>query len=219
MEEIKSLFRKNYLRYASYVILDRAIPHLEDGLKPVQRRILWTLHQIDDGKLHKVANVAGQTMALHPHGDAPIVDALVNLANKGYLLDQQGNFGNPTTGDPPAAARYIETRLSALAKETLFSRGLTQFTPSYDSRVQEPVLLPAKIPLLLMQGAEGIAVGMSTRILPHNFCELIKGQIALLNGKSVSLYPDFPSGGILDPEEYEDGQGKVRVRATIDIRR
>ena len=217
MDDIKSFFKENYLRYASYVILDRAIPHVIDGLKPVQRRILWTLFQMDNGKLHKVANVAGQTMALHPHGDAPIVSALVNLANKGYLLDTQGNFGNPHTGDPSAAARYIETQLSSLAKETLFNPMLTSFAPSYDGRVEEPIILPAKIPLVLLQGAEGIAVGMSTKILPHNFKELLEAEIAILEGKPFEIFPDFPSGGIMDPSEYNQGQGKVKLRAKIDV--
>ncbi len=217
MDDIKHVYKENYLRYASYVILDRAIPHVIDGLKPVQRRILWTLFKMDDGKLHKVANVAGQTMALHPHGDAPIVDALVNLANKGYLLDTQGNFGNPNTGDPPAAARYIETRLGDLAKETLFNPALTEFLPSYDGRAQEPVILPAKIPLLLMQGAEGIAVGMSTKILPHNFRELLEAEVAILEGNPYTIYPDFPSGGIMDPTEYDQGRGKVKLRAKITV--
>ncbi len=215
MDDIKHVYKDNYLRYASYVILDRAIPHVIDGLKPVQRRILWMLFKMDDGKLHKVANVAGQTMALHPHGDAPIIDALVNLANKGYLLDMQGNFGNPHTGDPAAAARYIETRLGEMARETLFNPALTEFTPSYDGRAQEPVTLPAKIPLLLMQGAEGIAVGMSTKILPHNFQELLKAEIAILENKPFKVYPDFPSGGTMDPTEYDQGRGKVKLRAKM----
>lgn len=217
MGDLKQLFKENYLRYASYVILDRAIPELVDGLKPVQRRILWTLFLMDDGKLHKVANVAGQTMALHPHGDAPITDALINLASKGFLLDKQGNFGNSATGDSAAAARYIETRLSKLAKETLFNPALTMFAPSYDGRVNEPVALPAKIPLLLMQGAEGIAVGMATKILPHNFKELLTAQIAHLQGKSFKLLPDFPFGGTMDASEYEGGKGKVKLRAKIEV--
>ena len=171
MEDLKRLMQSNFLAYASYVILERAIPNI-DGLKPVQRRILHTLYAMDDNKFHKVANVVGQTMAYHPHGDAPINDALVNLANKGYFLDRQGNFGNIFTGDPSAAARYIETRLSTLAKETLFNKDLTTFVSSYDGRNLEPSILPVKVPLLLMQGAEGIAVGMATRILPHNFIEL-----------------------------------------------
>ncbi len=216
-DDLKHLFKDNYLRYASYVILDRAIPHLIDGLKPVQRRILWKLFQMDDGKLHKVANVAGQTMALHPHGDAPIIEALVNLANKGLLLDRQGNFGNPYTGDPAAAARYIETRLSSLAKDTLFNPALTSFVPSYDGRDQEPVTLPAKIPLLLMQGAEGIAVGMATKILPHNFCELLEAEIAILENRPFKIVPDFPSGGLMDASEYHKGKGKVKLRAKVNI--
>lgn len=205
----------NFLRYASYVILERAIPRIDDGLKPVQRRILHTLFRMHDGKLHKVANVAGQTMAFHPHGDAAIVDALVNMANKGFLLDTQGNFGNLLTGDPAAAARYIETRLSPMAKETLFNPELTPTVPSYDSRATEPVYLPSKLPVLLLQGADGIAVGMSTHILPHNFNELLKAQIAILQGKNYKLYPDFPTGGILDPAEYDRGRGKVKLRAKI----
>lgn len=217
MEDLKHVFKENYLRYASYVILDRAIPELNDGLKPVQRRILWMLYLMDDGKLHKVANVAGQTMALHPHGDAPITDALVNLANKGFLLDRQGNFGNPSTGDPSAASRYIETRLSELARETLFNPQLTTFIASYDGRNKEPVSLPAKIPLLLMQGAEGIAVGMATKILPHNFNELLEAEIALLNKEEITLHPDFPSGGLMDVSEYSGGKGKIRLRANIEI--
>ena len=215
MQDLKQLYKDNFLRYASYVILDRAIPSATDGLKPVQRRILWMLKQMDDGKMHKVANVAGQTMALHPHGDKPIIDALVNLANKEFLMDRQGNFGNPLTGDPASAARYIETRLSQMAKETLFNAELTQFSPSYDGRAQEPVCLPAKIPLLLMQGAEGIAVGMSTKILPHNFNELLEAQIAMLQGKSVEIFPDFFSGGLMDCSEYDQGRGKVKLRAKI----
>ena len=217
MDDIKDQFKKNFLEYASYVILDRAIPNVIDGLKPVQRRILWTLRQIDDGKLHKVANVAGQTMAFHPHGDAPITDALVSLANRGFLLDTQGNFGNPFTGDPAAASRYIETRLSDLARETVFNRELTSFIPSYDGRNDEPVSLPAKIPLLLLQGAEGIAVGMATKIMPHNFCEVLEAEIAILEGKKFHVVPDFASGGILDASEYDKGRGKLRLRAKMDV--
>lgn len=218
MEDVKQLMREHYLKYASYVILDRAIPNVYDGLKPVQRRILHTLWLMHDGKLHKVANVAGQTMAYHPHGDAPITEALVNMSNKGYLLDQQGNFGNIFTGDPAAASRYIETRLSGLAKETMFNPDLTPYAPSYDGRHQEPTCLPAKIPLLLMQGAEGIAVGMSTNILPHNFVELLKAQIDLLDGKEVEILPDFPTGGIMDASDYRHGKGKVKLRTKIDIK-
>lgn len=218
MEDVKQLMQHHYLKYASYVILDRAIPNVFDGLKPVQRRILHTLWNMHDGKLHKVANVAGQTMAFHPHGDGPITEALVNIANKGFLLDQQGNFGNILTGDPAAASRYIETRLSALAKETMFNPDLTSFAPSYDGRHQEPICLPAKIPLLLMQGAEGIAVGMATSILPHNFVELLEAEIALLEEKEVAILPDFPTGGIMDATDYQQGKGKVKLRAKIEVK-
>jgi topoisomerase-4 subunit A len=189
-----------------------------DGLKPVQRRILYTLWQMHDGKLHKVANVAGQTMALHPHGDAPITEALVNIANKGYLLDRQGNFGNLFTGDPAAASRYIETRLTALAEETMFNPDLTPTIASYDGRHQEPVYLPAKIPLILIQGTEGIAVGMATRIFSHNFVELLEAQIALLEGRPYTILPDFPTGGIMDASQYDNGKGKIRLRAKIEIK-
>lgn len=218
MEDVESLLKDHYLKYASYVILDRAIPHIDDGLKPVQRRILWTLWTIDDGKLHKVANVAGQTMALHPHGDAAITDALTHMANKGFLLDRQGNFGNLYTGDPPAASRYIETRLSPLARETLFNPDLMEFVPSYDSRREEPLLLSAKIPLILLQGVDGIAVGMATHLFPHNFVEVLEAEIAALEKRPFSLLPDFPTGGTLDPSDYADGLGKVKVRAKIEIK-
>ncbi|NGX42569.1 MAG: DNA gyrase subunit A, partial [Chlamydiae bacterium] len=218
MEDIKLLMRQNYIKYASYVILDRAIPDVVDGLKPVQRRILHTLYKMHDGKLHKVANVAGQTMAFHPHGDASIIDALVNMSNKGYLLDQQGNFGNIFTGDPAAAARYIETRLSPLARETMFNPDLTETVPSYDSRNQEPVSLPAKIPVILMQGGSGIAVGMSTNVLPHNFVELLEAEINILNGKDFTILPDFLTGGIMDASEYNQGKGKIKLRAKIEVR-
>lgn len=217
MDDIKHIYKDNYIKYASYVILDRAIPDVVDGLKPVQRRILHTLYKIHDGKLHKVANVAGQTMAYHPHGDAAIIDALVNMSNKGFFLDQQGNFGNIYTGDPAAAARYIETRLSPLAKETMFNPDLTETIPSYDGRNQEPICLPAKVPVVLMQGASGIAVGMSTNILPHNFIELLKAEIAILEGKNFEIYPDFITGGIMDISEYDKGRGKIKLRAKIDI--
>lgn len=217
MEDVEELIEDQFKKYASYVILDRAIPHLIDGLKPVQRRILWTLQEIDDGKLHKVANVAGQTMALHPHGDAAITDALTVMANKGYLLDQQGNFGNIFTGDPAAASRYIETRLSPLARETLFNKDLTEFNPSYDGRKQEPVVLPSKIPVILLQGIDGIAVGMSTHIFPHNFVEVLQAQIAILEGKPYKVLPDFPTGGIMDAREYNQGKGKIKLRAKIDV--
>lgn len=217
MDDLKSLMQDNYIKYASYVILERAIPDALDGLKPVQRRILHALRLMHDGKLHKVANVVGQTMPFHPHGDAPISEALVNLANKEYLLERQGNFGNPFTGDPAAAARYIETRLLPLAVETLFNARTTEMVPSYDGRALEPVRLPSKLPLLLLLGVEGIAVGMSTRILPHNFCEVLQAEIACLKQEPFELYPDFLSGGTIDVSDYRDGMGKVRARATIEI--
>jgi topoisomerase-4 subunit A len=218
MDDLKEQMKGHFISYASYVILDRAIPSVVDGLKPVQRRILETLFRQSDDKLHKVANIVGQTMQLHPHGDAPIYEALVNLANKGFLLDRQGNFGNIYTGDPSAAARYIETRLSPLARETLFNPDITEKIPSYDGRNFEPVTLPAKIPLLLMQGAEGIAVGMATQILPHNFTELLEAEIAYLEGKNFKIFPDFPTGGIMDKSGYEKGKGKVKLRAKIEIK-
>jgi len=218
MDDLKSQMKDHFLQYASYVILDRAIPNVIDGLKPVQRRILEILWRQNDDKLHKVANIVGQTMQLHPHGDAPIYEALINLANKGFVLDRQGNFGNIYTGDPSAAARYIETRLSPLARETLFNPDITEKIPSYDGRNFEPVTLPAKIPLLLMQGADGIAVGMSTHILPHNFTELLEAEIACLEGKNFKIFPDFPTGGIMDKSLYDKGRGKIKLRAKIVIK-
>ncbi len=218
MHDLKEQMKDHFIKYASYVILDRAIPNVEDGLKPVQRRILETLWRQNDEKLHKVANIVGQTMQLHPHGDAPIYEALVNLASKGFLLDKQGNFGNILTGDPSAAARYIETRLSPLARETLFNPDITEKVPSYDGRNAEPVTLPAKIPLLLMQGADGIAVGMATQILPHNFTELLEAEIAYLEGRDFKIFPDFPTGGIMDKSQYDKGKGKVKLRAKIEIK-
>lgn len=214
--ELHKLFDTNFLDYTSYVIRERAIPDVTDGLKPVQRRILQTLFNMDDGRFHKVANVVGDCMKLHPHGDASIFAALVNLANKGYLIDRQGNFGNIFTGDQASAARYIECRLSPLARETLFNKDLTEFAESYDGRMQEPVALPAKIPLLLMQGAEGIAVGMATKIMPHNFCELLEAQKNILRDEPFTLYPDFLLGGTLDVSGYEDGNGRLRCRARIE---
>lgn len=218
MDDLKDQMKDHFLQYASYVILDRAIPNVVDGLKPVQRRILETLWKQNDDKLHKVANMVGQTMMLHPHGDAAIYEALVNLASKGFLLDRQGNFGNIFTGDPSAAARYIETRLSKLARETLFNPDITETIPSYDGRNQEPVTLPAKIPLLLMQGADGIAVGMATHILPHNFTELLEAEIACLEGRDFKIFPDFPTGGVMDKSEYDKGRGKIKLRAKIEIK-
>ncbi len=218
MDDLKQQMKDHFIQYASYVILERAIPDVVDGLKPVQRRILEILWRQHDDKLHKVANIVGQTMQLHPHGDAPIYEALITLANKGYLLDQQGNFGNIYTGDPPAAARYIETRLSPLARETLFNPDITSKVASYDGRNVEPVALPAKIPLLLMQGADGIAVGMATHILPHNFTELLEAEIAYLEGKTFRIFPDFPTGGIMDKSQYDKGKGKVKLRAKIEAK-
>ncbi len=209
---------RSFLEYASYVIRDRAIPNLVDGLKPVQRRILWVLHRIDDGKLHKVASIAGDAMKFHPHGDASIEDALVVLANKKFLIEGQGNFGNLHTGDPPAASRYIEARLTELARTELFNDDLTEFVPTYDGRNQEPVVLPSKLPLLLMLGTEGIAVGLSARILPHNFIELLEAQIAILEGRPFKIVPDFPTGGLMDAKDYADGKGSVRVRARMRIK-
>jgi topoisomerase-4 subunit A len=213
---LEPLMRQNFLEYASYVIVDRAIPDLRDGLKPVQRRILATLKTLDDGKLHKVAGVIGDTMKLHPHGDASIGDALVVLANKEYFIERQGNFGSPITGHPAAAARYIECRLTPLARETLFNDELTEKVPSYDGRREEPVALPAKLPVALLLGAEGIAVGLATRILPHNLAELLEAQIQLLRKKHVKLVPDFPNGGLADVSDYQDGRGKVKVRARLE---
>jgi topoisomerase-4 subunit A len=206
---------RGFLDYASYVIRDRAIPNLADGLKPVQRRILWALHEKDDGRFIKVANVVGHTMQYHPHGDASIGDALVVLANKRYLIEGQGNFGNIFTGDPAAAARYIECRLTELARTEVFNDSITDFIPSYDGRNQEPVTLPCKLPLNLILGTEGIAVGLSARILPHNFPELLEAQIAILKKQPFKCLPDFATGGLMDARDYQDGKGSVKVRAKI----
>ena len=206
---------RGFLDYASYVIRDRAIPNLADGLKPVQRRILWALHEKDDGRFIKVANVVGHTMQYHPHGDASIGDALVVLANKRYLIEGQGNFGNIFTGDPAAASRYIECRLTELARTEVFNDSITDFIPSYDGRNKEPVTLPCKLPLTLMLGTEGIAVGLSARILPHNFPELLEAQIAILKKQPFKCLPDFPTGGLMDARDYSDGKGSVKVRARI----
>lgn len=215
---LKSLVDSNFLQYASYVIRDRAIPDLEDGLKPVQRRILFSLHENDDGKFIKVANIVGYCMQFHPHGDASIEEALVSLANKQYLIERQGNFGNILTGDPSAAARYIECRLTPMAREEVFNNDLTELIPTYDSRRVEPVHLPSKLPLLLMLGAEGIAVGISTRILPHNFSELLEAEIAVLEKRPFQIVPDFPQGGRMDARSYDEGRGHVLVRARIDAK-
>jgi len=217
MAYVKKIFDQNYLYYASYVIKDRAIPDLEDGLKPVQRRILHSLFEMDDGKFHKVANVVGYCMKYHPHGDQSIYSALVVLANKELFIDKQGNFGNIATGDEASAARYIECRVRPLARELLFNPKTTDYVESYDGRNREPVVFPAKIPVVLVLGAEGIAVGMSTRILPHNPVEVLRAEVAALKGKKFKLEPDFPSGGICDASEYADGSGKVRVRAKLDL--
>ncbi len=214
--KLQRLFETNFLDYTAYVIRERAIPDIDDGLKPVQRRILQTLRNMDDGRFHKVANVVGETMKLHPHGDQSIFAALVNLANKEYLIERQGNFGNIFTGDQASAARYIECRLTPLARETLFNPDLTEFVDSYDGRMQEPVTLPAKLPMLLLLGAEGIAVGMATKIMPHNFQELLKAQIAYLRQEDFVLYPDFPGGGIIDVSDYDGGNGKIRCRALLE---
>lgn len=213
---LRRMMDRNFLLYASYVICDRAIPDIQDGLKPVQRRILHALHERDDGRFIKVANIVGHTMQYHPHGDVSIADALVNLANKQFVIEGQGNFGNIFSGDPAAAPRYIECRLTDLARKELFNDALTTFVPSYDGRNREPLALPSKLPMLLMLGAEGIAVGMSTRILSHNFPELLQAQIAILQKKPFVLYPDFVQGGLMDVSEYQDGNGRVRVRALIE---
>ena len=216
MAQLEPLMRRNFLEYASYSILDRAIPDIRDGCKPVQRRILQTLSEMNDGNFHKVQNVVGETMKLHPHGEVAIADALVVLANKDYFIEKQGNFGNPITGHPAAASRYIECRLTDLALETLFNAHLTEYAPSYDGRKQEAVFLPVKLPVPLLLGTDGIAVGMATKILPHNFTELLRAQIRLLQKKSVKLYPDFPNGGLIDVSEYDRGRGRVRLRAALE---
>jgi topoisomerase-4 subunit A len=206
---------RGFLEYASYVIRDRAIPNLADGLKPVQRRIMHVLHTLDDGRFIKVASVTGETMKYHPHGNASIDDAIVVLANKRYLIEGQGNFGNIFTGDPAAAPRYIECRLTALAREQMFNDSITDFVPTYDGRKEEPVVLPCKLPLTLMLGTEGIAVGLSARILPHNFSELLEAQIAILKKQPFKCLPDFQTGGLMDARDYQDGKGSVKVRARL----
>ena len=213
-------YKNWFLDYASYVILDRAVPHLDDGLKPVQRRVLHTLWDMDDGRFHKVANVVGATMKLHPHGDASIGAALVAIAQRAWLIEPQGNFGNVFTGDEAAAPRYIEARLTPFAREVLFNPKTTAWQLSYDGRNQEPITLPAKFPITLLEGADGIAVGLATKILPHNFHDLCRAAVNHLQGKTFRIYPDFPSGGIADFSEYNDGErgGKVKVRAQIEAR-
>ncbi len=216
--KLHKLFDTNFIDYTSYVIKERAIPDVADGLKPVQRRILQTLHNMDDGRYHKVANVVGESMKLHPHGDASIFAALVNLANKELLIDRQGNFGNIYTGDQASAARYIECRLTPLARETMFNKDLTEYVESYDGRMREPVTLPAKIPMLLLLGAEGIAVGMATKIMPHNFVELLEAQKKILRDEPFEIFPDFPKGGLLDVNGYDRGNGRIKCRARIEER-
>ena len=215
---VAGMYENWFLEYASYVILERAVPAVEDGLKPVQRRILHALKEMDDGRFNKVANVIGQTMQYHPHGDASINDAIVNLGQKDLLFDCQGNWGDNRTGDSAAAARYIEVRLSKFANDVVFNNQTTEWQMSYDGRKREPVTLPIKFPLLLAQGVEGIAVGLATKIMPHNFCEIIQASIDILNNKKVELYPDFLLGGMMDASNYNDGLrgGKIRIRAKID---
>jgi len=216
---IDGLYEDWFLDYASYVILERAVPRIEDGLKPVQRRIAHSVKEMDDGRFNKVANVIGNTMQYHPHGDAAIGEAIVNIGQKDLLLDTQGNWGDVRTGDGAAAPRYIETRPSKFALDVVYNSQTTEWQLSYDGRKKEPVTLPVKFPLLLAQGVEGIAVGLSTKILPHNFCELIKASIDILKAKNSKIYPDFLTGGIADFSEYDQGYrgGKIKVRAKIDI--
>ncbi len=215
---LSGMYEKWFLDYASYVILERAVPHINDGLKPVQRRILHAMKEMDDGRFNKVANIIGSTMQYHPHGDASIGDAIIGLGQKELLLDTQGNWGDMRTGDAAAAPRYIESRLSKFALEVVFNSQTTEWQLSYDGRKKEPVTFPVKFPLLLAQGVEGIAVGLSTRILPHNFVELIQACIGLLKGKKAEIFPDFPTGGLADFSDYNEGQrgGRVRVRAKIE---
>ena len=219
---LRELYDFNFRQYSAYVICSRAIPAIEDGLKPVQRRIMHSLWEKDDGRYTKVANIVGHAMQYHPHGDASIGDALVVLANKlwgkglGYLIDGQGNYGSIITGHEHAATRYIECRLARLAKEHVFNEKTTSYVPNYDGKLKEPVYLPAKIPLLLMMGADGIAVGLSTSILPHNFIELLQAEIDCIQKKPFALVPDFQLGGIMDASEYDDGLGKIRIRARIE---
>ncbi len=217
-EVIEGMYQNWFLDYASYVILERAVPSIEDGLKPVQRRILHAMKEMDDGRYNKVANVIGQTMQYHPHGDASISDAIVNIGQKDLLIDTQGNWGDVRTGDSAAASRYIEARLSKFGLEVLFNADTTEWQLSYDGRKREPIALPVKFPLLLAQGVEGIAVGLATKVLPHNFCELIEASVEILRGHTPTLYPDFITGGMADVSNYNDGMrgGKVRVRCHIE---
>ncbi len=216
--QLSGMYQNWFLDYASYVILERAVPHIVDGLKPVQRRILHSMRRMEDGRYNKVANIVGHTMQFHPHGDASIGDALVQLGQKELLIDCQGNWGNILTGDSAAAPRYIEARLSKLALDVVFNPKTTEWKLSYDGRNKEPVTLPVKFPLLLAQGVEGIAVGLSSKILPHNFNELCQAAIHYLHGEEFRLYPDFQTGGSIDVSKYNDGQrgGSVRIRAKIE---
>jgi len=218
LSNLSKMYQTWFLDYASYVILERAVPHIDDGLKPVQRRILYNLKRMDSGKLIKVANIVGETMKYHPHGDASINDALVQLGQKGFLIDTQGNWGNILTGDPAAAGRYIEAKLSAFALEAVYSDRVTPWKKTYDGTTDEPIALPVKFPLLLAQGAEGIAVGLSSKILSHNFVELADAACAYLRGEEFTLYPDFPTGGLIDVSRYNDGErgGSLKSRAKID---
>lgn len=218
VKHLSGMYKNWFLDYASYVILERAVPHIEDGLKPVQRRILHSMKRMDDGRYNKVANIVGHTMQFHPHGDASIGDALVQMGQKDLLIDTQGNWGNILTGDRAAAPRYIESRLSKFALETVFNPKTTEWQLSYDGRNKEPITLPVKFPLLLAQGAEGIAVGLSSKILPHNLNEICDAAIKYLKGKEFHLYPDFPTGGSIDVSKYNDGQrgGSLKVRAKIE---
>ena len=215
---ITGMYKDWFLDYASYVILERAVPAIEDGLKPVQRRILHAMKEMDDGRFNKVANIIGQSMQYHPHGDASIGDAIVNMGQKDLLIETQGNWGDVRTGDGAAAARYIEARLSKFALDVVFNPQTTDWQLSYDGRKREPVTLPVKFPLLLAQGVEGIAVGLSTKILPHNFRELIEASIELLKGNSPQVLPDFLTGGLADFSDYQEGLrgGKVKIRARIE---
>src|SRR5438132_5473298 len=215
---INEMYESWFLDYASYVILERAVPAATDGLKPVQRRILHAMKEMDDGRFNKVANIIGQSMQYHPHGDVSIGEALINLGQKELLIETQGNWGDVRTGDDAAAARYIEARLSRFALEVAFNAKTTEWALSYDGRKNEPVTLPMKFPLLLAQGAEGIAVGLATKILPHNFCELIEASIKYLRGKKFEILPDFQTGGTMDATNYNEGKrgGRIRVRANIE---
>ncbi|WP_356904960.1 DNA gyrase subunit A, partial [uncultured Muribaculum sp.] len=216
--QLRGMFQSWFLDYASYVILERAVPNIEDGLKPVQRRILHAMKLLDDGRFNKVANIVGHTMQFHPHGDASIYEALVQLGQKELLVETQGNWGNTLTGASAAAGRYIEARLSQFALDVVYNPKVTDWTLSYDGRKKEPVTLPVKFPLLLSKGAEGIAVGLSSKILPHNFNEIIDAAVAYLRGEEFTLYPDFYTGGFIDVSRYNDGErgGVVKIRAKIE---